>query len=478
MSNIFSFLQRIGKALMLPVAVLPAAALLLRLGAPDVFNVPFVTNAGGAIFSNLPLIFAIGIAIGLAKGEAGAAGLSGAIGYLTLTEGIKTFDSSLNMGVFGGIVAGISAGLLYNRYHTIKLPEFLGFFSGSRFVPIVTCAHSLVFALIFGNIWGFFQNLTTMTGEWIISTGAFGAFVFGILNRALLPIGLHHILNSIMWFICGEYITDSGTIATGDLNRFFAGDPTAGIFMAGFFPIMMFALPAVALAIYHTANKDSKKEIGGMLLSLALTSFLTGITEPLEYSFMFLAPILYGVHAILTGVSLAVTHALGVLHGFGFSAGFIDYVLNYGLATNPLLIIPIGLVFAAIYYVVFRYAIIKFDLKTPGRLSVERITESITEINDNIETAKANELESNLTENAKIASDILKMLGGNNNIKSLTNCVTRLRVEVEDSEKVDTDSIKQLRKIKGVMKNGSSLQIIIGTEVEDIAREAAKIREQ
>lgn len=465
MGKIFLMLQQVGKAIMLPIAVLPAAALLLRLGAPDVFDVPFITKAGGAVFDNLPLVFAAGIAVGIAKNEAGAAALAGVVGYLTLTAGVAAFDSSLNMGVFAGIISGISAGIMYNRYSDIKLPEFLGFFGGSRFVPIVTCLLSLVFAFIFGNIWGFFQNVIQAISEWIVDAGAVGVFLYGTLNRALLPVGLHHILNSVLWFFCLEYTTESGVIATGDLSRFFAGDPTAGIFMAGFFPIIMFALPAVTLAIYHTAYKENRKAIGGMLFSLAFTSFLTGITEPIEYMFMFLAPLLYAMHALLTGVSMAVVYKLGILHGFGFSAGFIDYVLNYGLATKPILIIPVGIVFAVIYYTMFRYAIIKFDLKTPGRLKTEPMAEDETKSADNTDN-----------EHTKIAADILKNLGGDANIKNLTNCVTRLRVEVADENKVDTEAIKKLQKIKGVIKSGKAVQVVIGTEVESIAKEIDKLR--
>lgn len=484
MGYIFAMLQRVGKAIMLPIAVLPAAALILRLGAPDVFDIPFIAAAGKAIFDNLPLIFATGIAMGLAKNEAGAAALSGVVGYLVLDAGVKTINPDCNMGVFAGLITGISAGVLYNKYSEIKLPECLGFFAGSRFVPIVTCLCSIIFAVIFGNIWGFFNNIIVSASDWIIDKGALGVFVFGVLNRALLPIGMHHILDSILWFFCLEYITENGVIATGDLSRFFAGDPTAGIFMAGFFPIMMFALPAIALAIYHTAYKENRKQMGTMLLSLAFTSFFTGITEPIEYLFMFVAPILYVIHAILTGLSMAVTYELGVLHGFGFSAGFIDYVLNYGLATKPILIIPIGLVFAVLYYIIFRIAIVKFDLKTPGRLTLTPVVENK---NSNVETLATNDdaiANTNATanvsvnENTILATKILEFLGGEDNIKDLTNCVTRLRVEVNNPNSVDVESIKKLQKIKGVISKGAAVQVIIGPEVERIAGEIKKIRKQ
>ena len=324
MNNWFGKLQSIGKALMLPIAVLPAAALLLRFGAPDVLNIPFITKAGGAVFDNLALIFAIGIAVGLAKDNNGASGLAGGIGYLILTAGLKAIDKDLNMSVLAGIISGIEAGYLYNRFHAIKLPEFLGFFSGRRFVPIATAVVSIVLAGIFGVIWGPCQAAIHAVGEWIIGAGVVGTFVYGVLNRLLIPVGLHHILNSFIWFVFGEYTTPAGVVATGDLNRFFAGDPHAGMFMGGFYIMMMFGMPAVALAMYRAAKPENRPKIAGALASVAFTSFLTGITEPIEFMFMFLAPALYAVHAVLTGLALSVSYAFGVLHGFGFSAGFID----------------------------------------------------------------------------------------------------------------------------------------------------------
>ncbi len=367
MFNWLGNLQKIGKALMLPVAVLPAAALLLRLGAKDVFNIPFVMQAGSAVFDNLALLFAIGIAVGMARDNNGASGLAGAVGYLVLTNGLKAINADLNMSVLAGIISGILAGFMYNRYYNIKLPEFLGFFGGRRFVPIATAAAAIVLAGIFGVVWAPIQQVIQAIGEWIIGAGALGAFVFGLFNRLLIPVGLHHILNSFLWFVFGSFTDTAGKVATGDLNRFFAGDPTAGHFMAGFYIIFMFALPAAAFAIYAAAKPENRKQIFGMIFSVAFTAFLTGITEPLEFMFMFLAPMLYLFHAVMTGIAMAVAYYFGILHGFGFSAGLIDYLLNWGLATNPVLLIPIGLIFAVIYYIVFVWAIKTFDIPTPGR---------------------------------------------------------------------------------------------------------------
>ncbi len=364
MNNLFSKLQKLGKAFMLPIAVLPVASLFLRLGAPDLLNIPFIFSIGEAIFSNLPMIFAIGIAIGLAKNNHGAAGLAGAISYYVLTFGLDSLiGEKTDMGALAGIISGILAGNCYNRFHNIKLPTWLGFFGGKRFVPIISSFISMLLALAFSFIWPPIQNVISNTGEWIVSSGETGAFVYGTLNRLLIPTGLHHILNNLVWFVFGEF---QG--ATGDLSRFFVGDPNAGLFMTGFFPIMMFGLPAAALAMYTTAKHVNKKAISGALFSVAFTAFLTGITEPLEFLFMFLAPVLYIGHALLTGVAMVVCSMLGMKLGFGFSAGLLDYALNFNIATNPLLLIVVGGITFGIYYFFFVFIIKKFDLPTPGRL--------------------------------------------------------------------------------------------------------------
>ena len=449
MGNWFEKLQSIGKALMLPIAVLPAAALLLRLGAPDVLDIPFITKAGGAVFDNLALIFAIGIGVGLAKDNNGAAGLAGGIGYLILTAGLKAIDKDLNMSVLAGIISGIEAGLLYNRFHAIKLPEFLGFFGGRRFVPIATAVTSIILAAIFGVIWGPCQAAIHAVGEWIIGAGVVGTFVYGVLNRLLIPIGLHHILNSFIWFVFGEYTTPAGVVATGDLNRFFAGDPHAGMFMGGFYIMMMFGMPAVALAMYRAAKPENRSKVGGALASVAFTAFLTGITEPIEFMFMFLAPALYAVHAVLTGIALSVSYSLGILHGFGFSAGFIDYVLNWGLATKPMLIIPLGLVFAVIYYVIFSWAIRHFDIPTIGRYDEEATIDEDTDMDE-------------------YTQQMIEKLGGLENLEEVGSCITRLRLKVSDADKVDDAALKAMG-AKGVIKKGTAVQVVIGTRAELIA---------
>ncbi|GCD37390.1 PTS sugar transporter subunit IIA [Streptomyces chrestomyceticus JCM 4735] len=392
--------QRIGRSLMLPIATLPAAALMVRLGQPDMLGrdsfpaflnkiAEFMAAGGGALLDNMPLLFAVGIAIGFAKKADGSTGLAAVVGYLVFSKVLATFgDDSLpkiakvvdgkiveqaapaDAKVLGGVVMGIVVALLYQRYSRKKLPDWLGFFSGRRLVPILSSFAGLVIGIVFGYIWPVLGAGLHNFGEWLVGSGAVGAGIFGVANRGLIAVGMHHLLNSFPWFQAGDFEGKHGDIA-----RFLQGDPSAGQFMTGFFPIMMFALPAACLAIVHCARPERRKVVGGMMFSLALTAFVTGVTEPIEFTFMFIAPVLYAVHAVLTGVSMALTWALGMKDGFGFSAGAIDYVLNLGIATKPLMLAVVGLCFAALYYVIFRFAITKFDLKTPGRESDEEIAE-------------------------------------------------------------------------------------------------------
>lgn len=376
-------LQRFGRSLMLPIAALPAAALLLRLGQDDLLgrfeplvNVAHVIGAaGGALFDNLPLLFAVGISFGFARKGDGSTALAAVVGYLVITEVFKVMSPlvlgtaevngkvpEINFGVLTGIVMGLTSALLWQRFHRTKLPDWLEFFGGRRLVPIITAGAAIVLGVLMAFIYPLFDRGLTAVGEGVADNDVVGSGIYGFLNRLLIPLGLHHILNSIVWFILGDY---NGV--QGDLNRFFEGDPTAGVFMTGFFPIMMFALPAAALAIVHEARPSQKKVVGGIMFSTGLTAFLTGITEPLEFSFMFIAWPLYLFHAVMMGTSMMLTNALGIHSGFGFSAGAIDYLLNFGISTNSIWLIPIGLGYAVIYYVVFRFVIRKWNLRTPGR---------------------------------------------------------------------------------------------------------------
>jgi PTS system N-acetylglucosamine-specific IIC component len=472
MKSILGALQPLGRALMLPIAVLPIAGLLLRLGQPDLLDIGFVSAAGDAIFTHLGLLFAIGVATGFARDGNGAACLAGVTCFLIATEAGKTLmtvpadigagltpagldlakaawkaKAMARLDVPLGILSGLVGGLFYNRFSAIKLPEYLAFFGGRRFVPIVAGLAGLVLAAIAGLGFASINAGIDQLSYAIIGAGGAGLFVFGLLNRLLLVTGLHHLLNNIAWFVVGDYHG-----ATGDLRRFFAGDPNAGAFMAGFFPVMMFGLPAACLAMYHEALPDRRKAVGGLLFSLALTSALTGVTEPIEFSFMFLAPVLYAIHAVLTGLSMTLMSILGVKLGFGFSAGLLDYVLNFGKATRPLLLIPVGLVYAAVYYTVFRVFIRRFDLKTPGRDDAVPATGAATPV-------------------AERGAAFARALGGGANLTTVGACTTRLRLVVQDQAAVDEAALKGLGARGLIRPSATALQVVLGPIADVVAVE-------
>lgn len=491
--RVLGALQSVGRSLMLPIAVLPAAALLLRFGV-DPFNVPWMAAAGGAIFSNLPIIFALGIAVGLCGGE-GAAGLAALVGHLVFIAVFNAVipqvdgapDPSINMGVLSGILIGLTAAGLYRRFHDIRLPAYLGFFSGKRFVPIVTAIVTMLLGLVFGFIWPPIQGVIDAIGQAIVGLGARGTGLYGFLNRLLIPLGLHHVLNSYVWFQLGSYTGADGALVYGDLNRYFAGDPEAGNFMSGFFPVMMFGLPAACLAMIRHARFP--KVASGILLSAAFASFLTGITEPIEFAFMFVAPVLYALHAVLTGTALAICTLLNVKIGFGFSAGLIDFVLNFGRpnSANAWMVIPIGLVYAAAYYAVFSLAIRMFDLATPGR------DESATMLTDDPSTpatargippvsggaaALTAEFDgaSNIGgQDTALAENVLAALGGAQNVESCEGCITRLRLTVDDPTRIDETRLRELG-AAGVVKRGKIAQVVMGTQSDHLAGLINRIR--
>jgi PTS system N-acetylglucosamine-specific IIC component len=473
-ASLLSGLQPLGRALMLPIAVLPVAGLLLRLGQPDMLNVAFVAAAGDAIFHNLGLIFAIGVAVGLAKDGNGAAGLAGAVCFLIATNGAQALmvvPPDATAGVTGkaidlagaafkanaifrlsvplGILSGVIAGGFYNRFGAIKLPEYLAFFGGRRFVPIVSGLAGLALAAAFGFGWSWISHGIDGLSHGIVAAGPLGLFAYGALNRLLIVTGLHHILNNVAWFILGDFHG-----ATGDLNRFFAGDPTAGAYMSGFFPVMMFGLPAACLAMWRSARPERRAAVGGMLASLALTSFLTGVTEPIEFSFMFLAPALYALHAVLTGLSMVLMNALGVRLGFSFSAGLFDYVINFGKATRPLLLIPVGLLYAGVYYGAFRFAIVRFDLKTPGREPLEELAAMAGAKTD-----------------SPRGRAFVDALGGAGNLVSVDACTTRLRLVVADQAAIDEPALKALGARGFVRPSPRDLQVVLGPIADEVARE-------
>jgi N-acetylglucosamine PTS system EIICBA or EIICB component len=473
MTGFLASLQKVGGALMLPIAVLPIAGLLLRLGQPDLLDSASVAAAGEAIFSNLGLLFAIGVAVGLARENHGAAGLASVVAYLVATRGAEVLIavppealadmngrarelavaaykahelSKLSVPV--GILSGLMSGALYNRFYNIALPSYLSFFGGRRFVPIVSGFAALLLAVAFGTQWQHLEHGMDALSRSVLHAGAFGLFAYGVLNRVLIVTGLHHIINNIAWFLLGDYHG-----VTGDLKRFFAGDPSAGAFMAGFFPVMMFGLPGACLAMYHCALPERRRAVGGLLGSIALTSILTGVTEPIEFTFIFLAPALYAVHALLTGTAFIIMNALHVRLGFGFSAGLFDYVLNFSRATRPLWLLPVGVGYFALYYALFRFVIVRFDLKTPGR-----------DVHERFAAAPA-------AAPAERAREWVAALGGAVNLKSVNACTTRLRLTIANPSAVDADALKRLGARGVVRPAAGALQVVVGTIADQLAGE-------
>ncbi len=400
--GVLGTLSRIGRSLMLPIAVLPAAALLVRFGQDDMLGkdgldwtdvagvniAAILAKAGGVLFDNLPLLFAVGIAIGFARRSDGSTALAAVVGWLVFNTVFNEMvaDNVVQirpdgtpvlptMGVLSGILMGIVTALLYQKFYRVKLVPWLAFFGGRRFVPIVTAGSAVILGIFFGAIWPPIGEGINNFGDWLVDQGGVGAGIYGTVTRLLIPFGLHNIINPIMWFIVGEYTPPGGEPVFGDLHRYFAGDPSSGLYMAGFFPVMMFGLPAAALAITHCARPERRKIVGGIMLSAAFCSFLTGVTEPIEFAFIFVAPLLFGIHAVLTGISMWLADLLNIHIGFGFSASFIDFLLNVGKSNthNPWLVWVVGAVYAVVYYVIFRWAIIRFNIPTMGREPEEEV---------------------------------------------------------------------------------------------------------
>ncbi len=475
------YLQKIGKSLMLPVAVLPAAGILYGIGywldptgwgANSVVSA-FLIKAASAIIDQIPILFAIGVSVGMAKDHDGTSALSGLVSFLMITTLLSTGAVAMYRGVdasevpaafgkisnaFIGILAGIIGSTCYNRFKDTKLPDWLAFFSGKRCVAIVTACASVLVSIILYFVWPLIFAGLVGFGKAILGLGAMGSGIYAMLNRALIPLGLHHALNAVFWF---------DTAGINDLGLFWSGADGAvkgvtGQYMTGFFPVMMFGLPAGALAMYHTAKDSKKKAAASLLLAGSLASFFTGITEPLEFAFMFMAPGLYLVHAVLTGISAVVCTLLPFRLGFNFSAGLVDWILSFKapMAVNPLLLIPVGLVFAAIYYVVFRFVITKWNLKTPGREDDEEDEEKATLANDDF---------------TSIAQIVLEGLGGKDNIKEIDYCATRIRAEIADYTQVDEKKIKTAGVAGVVRPSKTAVQVIIGPKVQFVHDEIKKM---
>ena len=547
------FLQRIGKAIMLPIAALPIAGILLGVGgallgiaglenAPSIYNplisfvnIPAVTailtvmkNIGDIIFGNLPVLFAVGVAVGLAKKDKGTAALAAVFGFLVMNQVISSLLAlgvtqlgtltaanigefsqyeyyvttnlgifTLNMSVFGGIITGIVTAALHNRFHTIQLPPVIGFFSGSRFVPIVTALAMAVVGAILAFVWPFVQDGISVLSNWVNNAGALGTFLFGTIERALIPFGLHHVFYTPFWYgsfveaqvlVDGVYQTVAGANtayfvqlsnmtdlvgASAETMQTVVSGTTR--FMAGKFPFMMFGLPGAALAMYKTAHPSKKKVVGSLLISAAVTAFLTGITEPLEFTFIFVAPVLYGIHCVLAGLSFMLMDIFNVFIGMTFSGGLIDFSLfgllpaGAGVPTKWFMVLIVGAVYAVVYYFLFRFIIVKFNLKTPGRDENEEETKLYTKAD--FQETKGNK-DASVKGNGKAGDEIsqnaplvLEALGGEENIVSVDACITRLRVEVNDKSKVDKDTLKALG-ASGVMEVGNGIQAIFGVKAD------------
>ena len=476
------FFQRLGKSLMLPVACLPIGGILMGIGywidpagwGANNLLALLLIKAGGILIDNMAILFALGVAIGMSKDQEGTSALAGIISWLTVQTMLGVGVVQLIMGVeadavpaaftkinnqFIGIVCGLIAAWCYNKFYKTNMPDFLGFFAGRRFVPIMTVVVTLIACIPLYFVWPVVYSFLVGVGETILGMGAVGAGIYGFLNRLLIPIGMHHALNSVFWF-------DVANIY--DIGKFWGSQPggilgQTGMYQAGFFPVMMFGLPGAALAMYHTAKPAKKKIAGGILLSAALCAFFTGVTEPLEFSFMFLAPGLYFAHAVLTGISVGLVAALPVRAGFQFSAGFVDWFLSFNapFAMNPIMLIPIGLVFFVIYYVVFRIMIVKLNLKTPGR--------------EDDDTAAEMNIELGSGDYAAMAKAILEGVGGAENVTSVDNCITRLRLEVKDRLLVDEKKLKASGAAGVVRPGKTSVQVIIGPKVQFVADEFKKL---
>ncbi|MEZ2686188.1 PTS glucose transporter subunit IIBC [Proteus vulgaris] len=466
--NLFVVLQKIGKSLMLPVSVLPIAGILLGVGSADLSWIPssvsqVMAEAGGSVFSNMPLIFAIGVALGFTNND-GVSALASVVAYgimsktmivvapwvLGLTPAEIEAQHLTDTGVLGGIIAGIIAASMFNRFYRIKLPEYLGFFAGKRFVPIISGLIAIFVGIILAFIWPPIGTAIQRFSEWAAYQNPAVAFgIYGIVERGLVPFGLHHIWNVPFQMQVGEYVNSAGQVFHGDIPRYMAGDPTAGMLSGGFL-FKMFGLPAAAIAIWHSARPENRVKVGGIMISAALTAFLTGITEPIEFSFMFVAPILYVIHAILAGLAFVICILLGMRDGTSFSHGLIDFIVLSGNSSKLYLFPIIGILYAITYYSIFRFLIVKLNLKTPGR-----------EVED--KNAKQ-------ADKSAMGQSLVTAFGGKDNISSLDACITRLRIGVKEIDKVDRDELKRLG-AAGVVVVGSGIQAIFGPKSDNLKTE-------
>lgn len=459
--------QKLGRSMLVPVAAMPLSGLVQRIAADDMLGIPVLAAAGNAVFSNLDMLFAIGVALGFAKSKnKGMVALTAVLGLLVFKEGLFIMDETISMGVFAGIVSGLLASWTFDKYEDTELPQMFAFWSKEKFPMTMIMIYSTFIAIPFGLIWPLIEKALDTFATQLVDLGAVGVFLFLFFNRLLIPLGLHHVLNSYIYYELGSYTTPAGDVITGEMPRFLAQDPTAGFFLSGFFIVMMFGIPAICAAIYK-ASKHNRKMVKGVMTSAAATSFVTGITEPAEFSFMFVAPQLYVVHAFYAGLAGAVAYILKVRIGFSFGSCIVDFVLNFNIADNAWIIIPVGIVFFCLYYFTFYFIIVKQDLKTLGR-------EDEVEYSDESDDSEK-ELELKTTNYEYLAKKLLACLGTKENIEEAFNCVTRLRIVVKDPAAVNITKIKQLG-VAGVLKvTDNEFHVIIGPEVTLVMEEFKKI---
>ncbi|WP_165002821.1 MULTISPECIES: PTS transporter subunit EIIC [unclassified Enterococcus] len=472
MVEIKANIQKLGRAMLLPVAAMPFAGLIMRLAAEDLLDVPVIGAAGNAVFGNLDVLFAIGVAIGFANTkDKGIPALTGFLAIATLKKGLEVMAPEVSMGIFGGILSGLVAAWTYNRFKDQKLPMVFSYFTEEKFPLTMVMLFQTVAAVVFGFVWPVIQSGIDRFAVLLVDMGALGVGIFMFLNRLLIPFGLHHVLNTYVYYDLGSYKAPNGEVFRGEMTRFINGDPQAGLFLSGFFVVMMFGVPAICLAIYQAAFKENKQMVKGIMGSGATTSFLANITEPVEFSFMFISPMLYVIHAVFAGLAGMVCSLLNIRIGFTFGACIIDYLINFKIATNPLLILPVGVVFFFLYYVTFYYLIKRQAIPTLGRKTVVAYSAETDE------TA-----EKNLTLASKnyeyMAKKLLQAFGGTNNLQDAYSCNTRLRVEVKNPDIVDEERINQLG-VSGIIKPAEkNYQVIIGLEVTYIMAEFNKLLEQ
>ncbi|API93014.1 PTS acetylglucosamine transporter subunit IIB [Virgibacillus pantothenticus] len=460
------FMQKLGKSMLIPIVAMPIAGILFRLSAGDLLDWKLF-QAAGVIFANMDMLIAIGIAMGLAKTkDRGIPALTGFLAITVLNEGLTLMNPDLDMSVFGGVIAGLIAAGIYNRFKDTKLPSMFSFFGGEKFPITMIILTMIPVAGIFSLIWPYAQQGIDSFAQALVGLGAVGIFIFGFLNRFLLPFGLHHVLNTYIYFGLGSYENASGEVVTGEITRFMNGDPTAGYFLGGFFIVMIFGVPAIALAIARAAHKKKKAETKALMSSGALTSVVAGLTEPIEFTFIFTSPLLYFIHSVYTGLAGATLYLFGVRHGFSWGGSVIDYGLNLSLSDSGLMIIPIGLAFGLLYYFTFYTIIVKKNIKVIGR-------------EDDVEFGfQADEKEQSLKLSHNkfeyMAKKILENIGGKENVVDYENCMTRLRLVVKDASLVDEDKIKQTGAHGVVKVDNKHIQIIIGPEAGTVLTEFKK----